>query len=74
MTSVIGILTGIVTLLGAAIPVYFKWRKLKRAEDEKIKIAGDSDLHGVVSKRVQDRIKIIRKGRDNGAEKEQHDI
>ena len=69
MISIIGILTGIVTLLGAAIPVYFKWKKLKKAQNEKIKVAGDSDLHGVVSKRMQDRIKKLRKGRSNGTEK-----
>ena len=69
MISIIGILTGIVTLLGAAVPVYFKYRKLKKVQNEKIKVADDSGLHAAVSKRVHDRIKNLRKGRSNGTEK-----
>jgi hypothetical protein len=70
MNALITILTGIVTLIGAAIPVYFKWKKYKKAQSEKVTIASDNSDHDAVAQRLRERLKNVRES-GNGDEEKQ---
>lgn len=70
MGAVISILSGIAALFGAVIPVYFKWRKLKKEQNEKVSVAPDSGLHTVASDRVHNRLEALQKGRNVSKEEQ----
>ena len=62
MNTVFALLAGLITIIGVAIPVYFKWKKAKDELSKNITIARDNyDLHERASKRVHDRLEAIRK-------------
>ncbi len=69
MDAAFTILAGFVSLIGASIPVYFAYKKAKKAANEKVTIAKDNPkLHSSVSDRVHERLKSVRNGISDGKE------
>ena len=67
MQTLFTVLTGIVTLIGVSIPVYFKWRKFKNESSKDIGIAPDA----VDIESIRDRLrKRYRTGGEEVDEKE----
>ena len=42
MATLFAILTGVLGLIGAGIPVYFKWKKYRNADKSEVHIAADN--------------------------------
>jgi hypothetical protein len=66
----VSIAVGIVTVIGAAIPIFYKWKKLHDEETNHVDVASDNRaVHDLASERVQQRLESLRKD-GSGGEKE----
>jgi N-acetylglucosamine-6-phosphate deacetylase len=59
---VIEVATGIVTILGLAIPLFYKWRRLQNEENSKVSVAPDSPKRNAFVERMRKRKAKLRAG------------
>lgn len=62
LTTFFTVMTGIVTLMGVAVPVYLKIRKARNEDRKKVDIAADSPRHDAFIDGMRERLKTLRQG------------
>lgn len=63
------ILAGVLALIGTALPLYFKWRKLKGEYREKATTAPDNPELAPRNERMRKRLEDLRRKERDGKEK-----
>jgi len=70
METLFGILAGMVTLIGAAIPVYFKWKKNHDQNSRQVNIASDSPKRADFVRRMRQRLPTNQTGAGSNVEED----
>jgi len=74
MATLFGILTGLVGLIGAAIPVYFKWKKTHDENKRQVNIASDSPERSSFVHRMRERLPKNKAGTTGHVEEDESNV